>query len=49
MSVNANIMNQNFNQLSSEGNTVRDTDNLFNQVKNDVQFDMNKDTTGMNV
>ena len=30
MTVNANIMNQNFNQMTNDGNVVQETDDLFN-------------------
>ena len=36
MTVNANIMNQNFNQMTNDGNVVQETDDLFNQLKNKV-------------
>ena len=49
MSVNANIMGQNFNQMTSDGNTVQHTDDLFNQLKNKVQFNMQKDMDGVPV
>ncbi len=45
MTVNANIVGQNFNQMTSEGNTIQNADNLLNQLKNEVQFDMNGEQT----
>lgn len=44
MSVNANIMGENFDKVTSEGNTVENADNLFNQLKNEVTFQNTKDT-----
>ena len=44
MSVNANIMGENFDKVTSEGNTVENADNLFNQLKNEVTFQNMKDT-----
>ena len=43
MTVNTNIMNDNFNQLQNEGNFVQESDELFDQLKNKVHNDMNKD------
>ena len=43
MTVNANIMNNNFDKMTSEGNNVENADNLFDQVKNKVQYDMAKE------
>ncbi len=49
MSVNTNIMGQNFNSMTNDGNTVQNTDDLFNQLKNEVQFDMTKGMEGVPV
>ena len=43
MTVNANIMNTNFDKMTAEGNTIENADNLFNQLKNKVQYDMARD------
>jgi len=44
MSVNANIMGENFDKVTSEGNTVENADNLLNQLKNEVTFQNMKNT-----
>ena len=38
MQVNTNIMNQNFNALNNDGNTVQQTDELYQQLRNKVDF-----------
>ena len=43
MTVNANIMGENFDKVTSEGNTVENADALFNQLKNEVVFNTGKD------
>ncbi len=44
MTVNANIMGENFDKVTSEGNTVENADNLLNQLKNEVMFQNMKNT-----
>ena len=44
MSVNANIMGENFDKVTSEGNTIENADTLLNQLKNEVIFDKVKDS-----
>ena len=39
MTVNANIMGENFDKINSEGNTIENADTLFNQLKNEVIYD----------
>ena len=49
MSVNANIMGENFDKVTSEGNTVENADNILNQLKNEVTYQNLKqgDTTAI--
>ena len=44
MTVNANIMGENFDKVTNEGNTVENADTLLNQLKNEVIFDKMKDS-----
>ncbi len=44
MSVNANIMGENFDKVTSEGNTVENADNMLNQLKNEMMYQNMKNT-----
>lgn len=43
MEVNGNIVNQNLNKMTADGNSVKDTEDLLQQLKNKVQLDLGKD------
>ena len=43
MEINANITNQNFSNMTYNGQKHDDTDDIMNQMKNKMNYEMNKD------